>query len=78
MKRSEMIKKMAELFQEREYYQQYRGYSHEGLAEEFLRVVEELGMLPPARILTVRHGLEPDSVQHETIVTTWDGEDEEK
>lgn len=47
MKRSEMIKKVAEMFEEHSNNQQYKGYSHKGLAETFLDIVEDLGMLPP-------------------------------
>lgn len=47
MKRSEFIKKAAEMFEEHSNNQQYKGYSHEGLAETFLKIVEELGMLAP-------------------------------
>lgn len=48
MKRSEFIKKAAEMFEEHSNNQQYKGYSHEGLAETFLEIVQELGMLPPS------------------------------
>jgi hypothetical protein len=47
MKRTEAIKKIAELFEEHSNNQQYKGYSHEGLAETFLDIAEHLGMLPP-------------------------------
>lgn len=48
MKRSEMIKKVAEMMEDHSNNQQYKGYSHEGLAETFLDIAEELGMFPPS------------------------------
>jgi hypothetical protein len=47
MKRTEAIKKMAELFEEHSNNQQYKGYSHEGLSETFLDIAESIGMHPP-------------------------------
>lgn len=47
MKRSEMILKLTEGFQEHSNNQQYKGYSHEGLAETFLDLVLMYGMKPP-------------------------------
>ena len=46
MKRSEFIKKVAEMMEDHSNNQQYKGYSHEGLAEVFLDIAEELGMKP--------------------------------
>lgn len=47
MKRSEAVKKLAELFEEHSNNQQYKGYSHEGLADTFLQLAEQIGMKPP-------------------------------
>ena len=48
MKRKDAIKKAAELFEEHSNNQQYKGYSHEGLAETFLDIFEkQIGMVPP-------------------------------
>ena len=56
MKRSEAITKAAEEFEKRSDAQQYKGYSYEGLAEEFLDIFEELGMLPPSTNVAIPHG----------------------
>lgn len=42
MKKSEFIKKAALEFEERSNNQQYKGYSYEGLAEEFLSIFETM------------------------------------
>lgn len=47
MKRTDAIKTIAELFEEHCNNQQYKGYSHQGLAETFLDIVERIGMKPP-------------------------------
>lgn len=44
MKRSELIKKAAEEFEEHSNNQQYKGYSHEGMVETVLDILEHLGM----------------------------------
>jgi hypothetical protein len=47
MKRSELIKKAAEEFEEHSNNQQYKGYSHEGMVETILDIFERLDMLKP-------------------------------
>lgn len=44
MKRSELIKKAAQEFEEYSNNQQYKGYSHEGIVETILNIFEHLGL----------------------------------
>lgn len=78
MKKSEMIKKLAEAFEEHSDNQQYKGYSHEGLAETFLELAEQLGIRPPFREVFPVH---VESTGFPVILRsvysdTWEPEDE--
>lgn len=75
MKRSEAIKLLAKMFEEHSNNQQYKGYSHEGLADTFLDLVAEIGMLPPEHIIYDSGQFPGDSFMYKT--RAWGSEDEE-
>lgn len=61
MKRSEMLKRVCEKFEEFSTNQQYRGYSNEGLTEVFLDLFLNEGMLPPeAADFNIGNNWEPE------------------
>jgi len=68
MKRSEMVQKMAELFEQYSNDKQYIIHSYQSASEMFLNIAVELGMKPPIKkkcpvLLTETHTWEPEDGQ---------------